>query len=95
MAHQKTAMYEGMIPIIDVRNVTGVFEGTCLHVTWWIRSTWGAIKNTEQDIKSTISTSELGDIMRSLGLNASETEVQDIVNEIDADNNGTIDFDGL
>ena len=32
--------------------------------------------------------------MRSLGLNASETEVQDIVNEIDVDQNGTIDFEG-
>lgn len=32
--------------------------------------------------------------MRSLGHNPSETELQDIVNEADADGNGTIDFGG-
>uniref|UniRef100_L2G7Q7 Calmodulin n=2 Tax=Colletotrichum gloeosporioides species complex TaxID=2707338 RepID=L2G7Q7_COLFN len=30
--------------------------------------------------------------MRSLGLNPSDTELTDMVNEVDADNNGTIDF---
>jgi calmodulin len=33
--------------------------------------------------------------MRSLGLKPSETELQDIMNEIDADHSGTIDFDGI
>ena len=32
--------------------------------------------------------------MRSLGQNASESELQDMVNEIDTDSNGTIDFSG-
>lgn len=32
--------------------------------------------------------------MRSLGLNPSDTELNDMVNEVDADNNGTIDFNG-
>lgn len=32
--------------------------------------------------------------MRSLGQNPSETELQDMINEVDADNNGTIDFPG-
>lgn len=30
--------------------------------------------------------------MRSLGQNPSEAELQDMINEVDADNNGTIDF---
>lgn len=30
--------------------------------------------------------------MRSLGQNPSESELQDMINEVDADNNGTIDF---
>lgn len=34
-------------------------------------------------------------MMRSLGLKPSETELQDIVNEIDSDHNGTISFDGI
>ena len=33
--------------------------------------------------------------MRSLGQNPSESELQDMINEVDADNNGTIDFPGL
>ena len=33
--------------------------------------------------------------MRSLGQNPSEAELQDMINEVDADNNGTIDFPGM
>ena len=33
--------------------------------------------------------------MRSLGQNPSESELQDMINEVDADNNGTIDFPGM
>ncbi|PBP22568.1 hypothetical protein BUE80_DR006475, partial [Diplocarpon rosae] len=39
-----------------------------------------------------ITTKELGTVMRSLGQNPSESELQDMINEVDADNNGTIDF---
>ena len=41
-----------------------------------------------------ITTKELGTVMRSLGQNPSESELQDMINEVDADNNGTIDFPG-
>jgi hypothetical protein len=34
-------------------------------------------------------------MMRSLGLEPSETELQDIINEVDLDNTGSIDFDGM
>lgn len=33
--------------------------------------------------------------MRSLGQNPSESELQDMINEVDADSNGTIDFPGM
>lgn len=33
--------------------------------------------------------------MRSLGQNPSESELQDMINEVDEDNNGTIDFPGM
>ena len=40
----------------------------------------------------TITTKELGTVMRSLGQNPTEAELQDMSNEVDADGNGTIDF---
>ncbi|XP_077988275.1 uncharacterized protein LOC144442777 [Glandiceps talaboti] len=39
-----------------------------------------------------ITTKELGTVMRSLGQNPTESELQDIINEVDADGNTTIDF---
>ena len=48
-----------------------------------------------RDLKTgQITTKELGTVMRSLGQNPSESELQDMINEVDADNNGTIDFPG-
>src|ERR1700742_2156305 len=47
------------------------------------------------DGDGTITTHELGTVMRSLGQNPSESELQDMINEVDADNNGTIDFPGI
>lgn len=39
-----------------------------------------------------IVSQELGTVMRSLGQNPTEAELQDMINEVDADGNGTIDF---
>ena len=39
----------------------------------------------DKDGDGTITTSELGTVMRSLGANPTETELQDMVNEFDAD----------
>ena len=48
--------------------------------------------NFFKDGDGTITTVELGTVMRSLGQNPTEAELQDMINEVDADGNGTIDF---
>ncbi|KAL2466632.1 Calmodulin-5 [Abeliophyllum distichum] len=39
-----------------------------------------------------ITTKDLGTVMMSLGPNLTEAELQDMINEVDANQNGTIDF---
>ncbi|KAF7327872.1 Calmodulin [Mycena kentingensis (nom. inval.)] len=49
-----------------------------------------AIFDTDND--GTITTLELGTVMRSLGQKPTQEELQDMINEVDADGNGTVDF---
>lgn len=39
-----------------------------------------------------IDSSELGQVMRSLGRNPTDEELRDMIHDIDSDDNGTIDF---
>ena len=41
----------------------------------------------------TITVSELATVMRSLGSNPTNSELQDMINEVDSDGNGTLEFD--
>jgi hypothetical protein len=41
----------------------------------------------------TITAEELGDVMRSLGQNPSDAELNDMINEVDVDRSGAIDFE--
>ncbi len=41
----------------------------------------------------TITVIELGTVMRNLGNNPTDAELQDMINEVDADGNGTLEFD--
>ena len=46
----------------------------------------------DKDGDGLITTKELGIVMRCLGLNPTEDEVQQLINELDLDGNGTVDF---
>jgi len=47
----------------------------------------------EDSEDGTISTKELGKVLRMLGQNPSEEELQEMVDEVDEDGSGTIDFE--
>ena len=46
----------------------------------------------DTDGSNAISTSELGQVMKSLGQNPTDAELRELINEYDADGNGTLDF---
>ena len=46
----------------------------------------------DRDGDGSITSKELGTVMRSLGQNPSEAELQDMINEVDVDGNGSLDF---
>lgn len=51
-----------------------------------------AFKIFDKDKDGYITIKELGEIMKSLGQIPSETELEDMINEVDVDGNGNIDF---
>lgn len=46
----------------------------------------------DKDRDGKITTKELGTVMRNLGQNPTDNELQDMIEEVDLDGNGTIDF---
>ena len=46
----------------------------------------------DKDGSKTIATKELGTVMKSLGQNPTEAELQDMINEVDSEGKGQIDF---
>jgi calmodulin len=46
----------------------------------------------DKDLDGTITTKELGTVMRNLGQNPSEADLNEMIKEVDLDGNGSIDF---
>lgn len=63
-----------------------------LHTQTHTRLTDDAFNNEKT---GEISAAELGDVMRSLGLKPTDGELQDMLHEVDSDNSGTIDINGM
>ena len=51
-----------------------------------------AFKLFDKNGDGTITTEELGDVMNCLGRNPTQAELKDMINEVDVNRNGTIDF---
>ncbi len=58
-----------------------------------VQKLWEAFKVFDSDGSSTISAEELGQVMRSMGQSPSETELRDMIKEVDVDFSGSIDFE--
>ena len=52
-----------------------------------------AFSKFDVDGDGTITTDELGTVMRSLGQNPTEAELKELIEEVDDDKSGTLDFD--
>ncbi|PKU85195.1 neo-calmodulin-like [Dendrobium catenatum] len=52
-----------------------------------------AFNHFDKDGDGSITAEELGIVMRSLGINPTVMELQDMISKVDADNSGTIDFE--
>ncbi|CAH3162761.1 unnamed protein product [Porites evermanni] len=65
---------------------------TC-HALWvTLLDYWDAFQYFDKDNSGFITTKELGNLMRSLGENPTENELQSIINVVDMDENGLMDF---
>jgi Ca2+-binding EF-hand superfamily protein len=58
-----------------------------------VEKLWEAFKVFDEDGSGNISVEELGQVMRSLGQSPNETELRDMIKEVDVDFSGAIDFE--
>lgn len=57
-----------------------------------VEKLWKSFRVVDADNNGAVSTEELGAVMRSLGQNPTATELRELIEEVDIDHSGTIDF---
>ncbi|BAZ22957.1 signal transduction protein [Kalymmatonema gypsitolerans NIES-4073] len=58
-----------------------------------VEKLWEAFKVFDEDGSGAISAEELGQIMRSLGQSPNDTDLRDMIKEVDVDLSGSINFE--
>jgi len=74
----------------EENNLTYRIEDLPPELVEEIRTTF---KIFDQDEDGRITTKELGTVLRSLGQNPTDIELQDLINQVDYNRNGVIEFD--
>jgi Ca2+-binding EF-hand superfamily protein len=78
--------------MVDLLMISVDFEKTTLSEQE-VEKLWEAFKVFDEDGSGAISAEELGQIMRSLGQSPNDTELRDMIKEVDVDLSGSIDFE--
>ncbi|KAG6367610.1 hypothetical protein INS49_001803 [Diaporthe citri] len=89
---QHRRRYEADQGQLSEEQIESFKEAFLVFVSTTPKSTPLALTAKDKDGNGEITKDELGTIMRSLGLNPTDGELQDMVDEVDVDKNGTIDF---
>merc|ERR1712107_736095 len=89
---QLVTKHTSFIAVDEVSTIPGLEHAVSANWPW--KSSVPLPTRTRPNIHmaGTITTNNLGTLMRSLGQSPTDAELQDMINEVDADGNGTIDF---
>eukprot|EP00540_Astrosyne_radiata_P018551 CAMPEP_0116834314 /NCGR_PEP_ID=MMETSP0418-20121206/6923_1 /TAXON_ID=1158023 /ORGANISM="Astrosyne radiata, Strain 13vi08-1A" /LENGTH=168 /DNA_ID=CAMNT_0004463861 /DNA_START=338 /DNA_END=845 /DNA_ORIENTATION=- len=85
-------MTEGLLVLLIRILLYGVHRAVGRGLVSWNDNVHQRPSDVFPSLSGTITTKELGTVMRSLGQSPTEAELMDMIQEIDADGSGTIDF---